>query len=67
MTVRELIGALASVRELEAEVRVELVDYTDDMTPVEVGVDHVAVIAGWRFVVYPEPLPDSDPPSLLEP
>jgi len=56
VTVRDLITALASVRELEAEVRVEIVDRRH-VVRVEVGVDRVATIAGWRFVIYPEDLP----------
>lgn len=36
------------------EVRVMLVDWTDDMTPVEVGVERVELVAGWRLVIHPD-------------
>lgn len=39
------------------EVRVQIIDWADGGEPIEVGVDRIELIAGWRLVIYPDPAP----------
>lgn len=61
MTLKELKAELEMLERRQhhgpadgCEVRVMLVDWTDDMTEVEVGVERVELVAGWRLVIHPD-------------
>lgn len=65
MTLQDLIRELERLRATQfgtvarpgVDVKVMLIDYTDDMTPVEVDLDRVELVAGWRLILYPSDLP----------